>query len=375
MRLFRAKLSPSEQHMDSIRGTLSPFAAHAAFGAGLRAWSGTLFKYGRSVPVAYWPRVAAITGLVALNAPLRWWERLRHGPAIKRTEVRAPVFILGHPRSGTTYLHYVMARDPQFVSPVVYEALMPWTFLSAGGFLRRMLGKALPATRPMDNVKMTADAPKEEEFALACMGPASLVTGYFFPQCLPAIFNDAVLLKDASAKSTWQRNVQHFMRKLALKHSGKSLLMKSPANTARVKELLELFPDARFVHIHRAPLTVYASTMKLYSKILPQQALGSTDRMALRDFVLKSYSAMQAKYEADRPGIPEGRLVEIRYEDFVGNELTVLEKVYSSLGLDGFATASPRMEAEVSSTRDYETNKYSLSEEEVKTVKEAWGLQ
>lgn len=360
--------------MESIRGTRSPFVAHAAFGAGLRAWTGTLFKYGRSVPAAYWPKVAAITGLVALNTPLRWWERLRHGPAIQRTEVLSPVFILGHPRSGTTYLHYVMGRDPQFASPVVYEALMPWTFLSAGGFLRRMLGKALPATRPMDNVKMTADAPKEEEFALACMGPASLVTGYFFPQRLPGIFNDAVLLNDASAKSTWQRNVQHFMRKLALKYQGKMLLMKSPANTARVKELLELFPDARFIHIHRDPLTVYASTMKLYSKILPQQALGSTDRLALRDFVLKSYSAMQAKYEADRPGIPRGRLVEIRYEDFVGNELTILEKIYSTVGLNGFAFARPHMEAEISSTKDYETNKYNLTEEEVKTVKEAWGL-
>ncbi|QQR86738.1 MAG: sulfotransferase [Flavobacteriales bacterium] len=360
--------------MDSIRGTRSPFAAHAAFGADIRALSTTLFKFGRSVPIAYWPRVLAITGIVALNAPLRWWESLRYGAAIKRSVVRSPVFILGHPRSGTTYLHYVMGRDPQFASPAVYEALMPWTFLSAGGFLRRMLGKALPATRPMDNVKMTADAPKEEEFALACMGSASLVTGYFFPRRLPLIFNDAVLLNDTSSKSTWQGNVQYFTRKLSLKYPGKALLMKSPANTARVKELLELFPDARFIHIHRDPLTVYASTMKLYSKILPQQALGSMDRTALRDFVLKSYSAMQAKYEADRAGIPAGRLVEIRYADFVGNEMAILERIYSSLGLDGFNAARPHMEAEISASKDYETNKYNLGEEEVRMVKQAWGL-
>lgn len=333
-----------------------------------------MLKYGGRIPVGHWPRVAAISLMVALNAPLRWWERLRHGAAIKRSAVRSPVFILGHPRSGTTYLHYVMGRDPQFASPAVYEALMPWTFLSAGGFLRRMLGKALPATRPMDNVKMTADAPKEEEFALACMGSASLVTGYFFPQHLPAIFNDAVLLRNESARRQWKRNAQYFMRKLSLKYPGKALLMKSPANTARVKELLELFPDARFIHIHRDPLTVYASNMKLYSKILPQQALGATDRSALRDFVLKSYSAMQAKYEADRAAIPEGRLVEIRYEDLVGNELAVLERTYSSLALNGFDAARPHLAAEVASTKDYETNTYSLAEEEVRTVKQAWGL-
>lgn len=324
--------------------------------------------------MGHWPRLATISFMVALNAPLRWWERLRHGAAIDRSVVRSPVFILGHPRSGTTYLHYVMGRDPQFASPAVFEALMPWTFLSAGGFLRRMLGKVLPSTRPMDNVKMTADAPKEEEFALACMGSASLVTGYFFPWHLPAIFNDAVLLRDASARRQWQRNAQYFMRKLSLKYPGRALLMKSPANTARVMELLELFPDARFIHIRRDPLTVYASSMKLYSKILPQQALGATERNALRDFVLKSYFAMQSKYEADRATIPEGRLTEIRYEDFVGNELAELEKIYGSLQLDGFDAARPHFAAEVASTKDYETNKYSLEEAEVRMVKQAWGL-
>lgn len=360
--------------MDSIRGTRSPFAAHAAFGASLRAWSGSLWKYGGGVPLAYWPRAMAITFMVALNAPLRWWERLRYGRAIRRTAVHAPVFILGHPRSGTTYLHYVLGRDERFASPAVYEALMPWTFLNAGGFLRRMLGKALPATRPMDNVKMTADAPKEEEFALACMGHASLVTGYVFPWRLKSIFNDAVLLNEVRSKRMWQHNVLYFMRKLALKYPGRTLLMKSPANTARVKELMELFPDARFIHIHRDPLTVYASTLNLYSKILPQQALGTLDREALHEFVLTSYSAMQAKYETERAALPEGRLVEIRYEDFVGNELDVLEKVYSTLGLDGFENARPHMQAEVSSTKNYETNKYKLSDEEVRTVKQAWGL-
>ena len=101
-----AKLSRTgDRAMTIIRGTRSPFRAHAAFGAGLRSWARALAKYGGSIGVAYWPRVVAITSMIALNAPLRWWERLRFGRRIVKAIVQDPVFILGHPRSGTTYLH------------------------------------------------------------------------------------------------------------------------------------------------------------------------------------------------------------------------------------------------------------------------------
>jgi omega-hydroxy-beta-dihydromenaquinone-9 sulfotransferase len=358
--------------MTIIRGTRSPFRAHAAFGAGMRAWMRTLMAYGGGISPAYWPRVVAITTMVALNAPVRWLEKLRYGRRIARTEIHRPVFILGHPRSGTTYLHYILSRDPRFASPAVYESLMPWTFLVARGFLRRVLSVALPATRPMDNVKMSADAPKEEEFALACMGPASLVTGYFFPRRLQQVFDSSVLMNDPRAKAGWQRNLLYFMRKLALRHRGTMLLMKSPANTARVKEILELFPDARFIHIQRDPLTVYASNLHLYNKILPEQALQSVPSSAVRDFVLKSYASMRDKYERDKSLIPAGHLFELRYEEFIGNEMALIAKAYHVLGLDGFEAARPYVAAEVSAT--YETNKYALSQEEMNMVKETWGL-
>ena len=48
-------------------------------------------------------------------------------------------------------------------------------------------------------------------------------------------------------------------RKLSLRCGGKRLLLKSPVHTARVKLLLELFPDAQFVYVHRHPEEVYQS--------------------------------------------------------------------------------------------------------------------
>ncbi|MBK6830125.1 MAG: sulfotransferase [Flavobacteriales bacterium] len=107
-----AKLSHgSAPQMSTIHGTRSPFSAHAAFGASLSGWLRVLLKHGGTIGATYIPRVLVITGMIVLNAPVRWLERLRFGRRISKAVVKAPVFILGHPRSGTTHLHYVMSRD------------------------------------------------------------------------------------------------------------------------------------------------------------------------------------------------------------------------------------------------------------------------
>src|SRR5215208_3209746 len=46
-------------------------------------------------------------------------------PSLRRTEVREPVFSVGHARSGTTYLHLLMAKDPQFSYVLMYEMFFP----------------------------------------------------------------------------------------------------------------------------------------------------------------------------------------------------------------------------------------------------------
>ena len=46
-------------------------------------------------------------------------------PSLRRTEVRAPTFCIGHARSGTTYLHRLMAEDPQFSYALMYELFFP----------------------------------------------------------------------------------------------------------------------------------------------------------------------------------------------------------------------------------------------------------
>ena len=60
----------------------------------------------------------------------------------------------------------------------------------------------------------------------------------------------------------WKAAFVRFLKKLTLEHD-RPMLLKSPPHTGRIKLLLELFPDARFVHIRRNPYTVFQSTRHL----------------------------------------------------------------------------------------------------------------
>ena len=44
-------------------------------------------------------------------------------------------------------------------------------------------------------------------------------------------------------------------------------MLKSPTHTARVRTILEVFPDAKFIHIVRDPLVLFPSTVRLWKSL------------------------------------------------------------------------------------------------------------
>lgn len=107
--------------------------------------------------------------------------------------------------------------------------------------------------------------PQEDELAVNVM---SAGTSPYMPLCFmndEPSFRTYFSFKDAlpCKRRRWVGAFLHLMRKLSLRCGGKRLLLKSPCHTARVGLLLELFPDAQFVYIHRDPLTVYQSAVHM----------------------------------------------------------------------------------------------------------------
>lgn len=322
------------------------------------------------------PVTAALVGSAVARAPLSFAERVY-------TEVRRrrlpdsppPVFILGHWRSGTTHLFNLMSRDPQFawVNPIASG--MPWDFLLLGRALRPLLARALPKDRYIDRIPVHVDSPQEDEIGLASMQPVSYYEALYFPQRFAEQFEQGLFHTELSASSRrrWQRLVKGYADKLLVESPGKTLLVKNPVYTGQVKALLEIWPDARFVHIYRNPYAVYQSTRAFYRKLLPRFALQPYRQDMADELILDAYPRLLARLERDCAGLPPSRFMTVRFEDLESDALGTLESVYGQLALPQFEQAKPRFERYLGTISDYRKNQYQFSAEITEAVDRCWG--
>src|SRR5690606_36772277 len=119
----------------------------------------------------------------------------------------------------------------------------------------------------------------------------------------------------------------------------KRIVLKSPAHTARVRWLLEEFPDAEFVHIARDPHMLFPSTIRLWKSLCDVQGLQPDlpEYDWLEEEVYSNLEKMSEAYEADRELIPEGHLSELKYEDLMEDPKRELRRVYEELHLGDFS--------------------------------------
>jgi hypothetical protein len=323
----------------------------------------------------YLPRFLGVALVSLLRQPVIAYEALRHGKAIRASALPSdPVFVIGHWRSGTTHLQNILSQNPRFASVTLKEAAMPLDFLTLGNLLSGPLAASLPKKRLMDNVAVAADCPWEEELALACTSPLSFYHVSFFPKAVGRIFRESILFNgdDERLIASWEKDYTAFLRKVGMVKPGRQLLLKNPANSARIDQILRLFPEARFIHIHRDPLKVYASTIHLYLKAQAEWGFHKPDRAHIAEHVLETYPLLMQAYLEQRASIPAGRLTEVAFKDLQDQPMAVLEAIYNDLRLPGFETARPYFAAYLDSVSGYAKNRLELDPAEAVEVRTRW---
>ena len=312
-----------------------------------------------------------------LGSPLRMWESVRNGRRIDEIEIdKPPVFIVGHWRSGTTHLHNLMSQDEQFGCVRMAQALAPDCSLTTRSWLPDLFSRIFPTRRPMDNLEWPMDAPQEEEIPLTKVTPYSWYLQFLFPKQALEMFKLGVLFEGTSArvKREIRQKYLRILKVASLHDGGRRLLLKNPVSTARIPMLLELFPDAKFVAIHRSPYEVYPSTMNLHRKILNLTSFQDYDDDLIEQNVLAIYDQVMHKYLDDRDLIPSGNLVEVAYVDLDEEPREVLERIYAELGLDGFAEAAPAIDAYIDSQAGYVKNGFTISERAAELIEDRWSF-
>jgi omega-hydroxy-beta-dihydromenaquinone-9 sulfotransferase len=318
---------------------------------------------------------AVVTLLRLMTTIPRLFEKILFSKKINSTPINhPPVFIIGHWRSGTTYLHSLMIRDENLGHMTMLQAVSPQLFLVMGSLVRKILAWRMPETRPMDNLPMSPDVPQEEEFAMANATGLSFYLSWIFPRNAREYFGRFALFEDipSGRLRTWKKRYLGLLRKITMVSNGRRLVLKNPVNTGRIPILLELFPDARFIHIYRNPIAVYPSTLNLYDKMLGMCSVQHVLTPEIEEYVLSFYESLMKKYFYDKHLIPKKNLVEVKFEDMESDPMNEVRRIYEHLRLPGFELAEDLFAEYIGSLKNYQKNSYHISPHTVEKLRRRW---
>jgi hypothetical protein len=155
----------------------------------------------------------------------------------------------------------------------------------------------------------------------------------------------------------FERKLERFTRLTLLHQDDRTgyLLIKNPAHSGRIPLLLTAFPKARFVFLRRDPIDSIRSLVQVKQRLGALVGLQPplNERLQVEQTVAAYQQLMQA-FEASRPNIPEGQLLEVNYKDLVHQPLETVQRLYQALGLSSWTCAErPIRERVARSSRSY----------------------
>ncbi len=333
---------------------------------------------GRKIGEGYRTKYLLTKIIAAILTPLSWIENSIYKRKLARKELEMgdePLFILGHWRSGTTFVHNVLSCDKQFGFTTTYQTVFPNIMFFAQPFFKWIMGTIMPNKRPMDSLELEPDLPQEEEFAIMGLSKCNYYNFWIFPQRMMEYCDKYLLMKTITdeEKREFQATFDRVVRTSMWNTGGKRYLSKNPPHTGRVKELVELYPNAKFIYLMRNPYPVFESTRGFFTQTIAPLKLQDISDDELTENCIEIYSKLYDKYQEDKKYIPEGNLIEIKFEDFEADAVGVTKQIYETLSLEGFEEALPAMEKYVGGKKGHKKNRYNYSPTTIETVERHWG--
>ena len=196
-----------------------------------------------------------------------------------------------------------------------------------------MVGLVMPRKRPQDNMPMGIEEPQEDELALCSLTGFSFLMSQAWPRNAGA-YDRLLTLRSTTEEELeqWKAALMWFVRKLSFKY-GRPVVLKSPAHTGRIRLLLELFPNAKFVHIHRHPYAVLQSARHTVLKVTPWWTFQHPDFSGLDGAAIRSYQEICEAFFEERALIPAGHFHELSFEELEADPIGQLCSAYEALDL------------------------------------------
>ncbi|MCE7742207.1 MAG: sulfotransferase [Candidatus Heimdallarchaeota archaeon] len=336
-------------------------------------WLKLLFFNGFNIRLKHVPKVMGITFINFVLYPFVLFERFKDRTRIKQTEIiNDPIFIVGHWRTGTTHLHKLLALDEQFGFLTLTETAFPHLILGQSKVLHKIMRPFTPKRRPTDNVEMFPEMPHEHEFALMVLCSHTPILGITFPDKFEYYRQFTTFEGVPKRKiNEFKKQFMFLIKTLTIKSKGKQLVLKNPLDTFRIKLILDLFPNSKFIHLYRNPYDVFYSTLKLHKHNAEIYAL-QRPTYNLYQTILDSFVEMYDRFYEDLQLIPEENFIEVKFEDLARNPIEELKKIYNSLSFEEFEKAEPKVQQYLDSVAGYQPSNYDLKPEDKKRIYAHW---
>lgn len=263
-------------------------------------------------------------------------DRKRY-PEIVDAEIKAPLFITGIPRSGTTFLHNLLAADPAFRAPAGWEVMYPSP--SPGAHPAASDARIARAQRRMEQLYWLApefqvihplDAASPQE-CIAITSSAFVSDAYPTMCHIPSYQR---WLDSAELLASYQHH-RYFLQQLQGGQDGLRWLLKAPAHLFGLCTLLDVYPDARIVFTHRDPREALPSLANL-TLVLRGAFSDRHDPTEIGRQVLDHWAAgmQQAREVVLQLPDRQSRCIDIAYDDLTGRPLDTVERLYEHFDLE-----------------------------------------
>jgi hypothetical protein len=302
----------------------------------------------------------------------------------REQQVRAPVFIAGNPRSGTTFLHRLIAKDTER-----FCTMKMWEILFAPSITQRKIVAALvafdrwiggPIRKRLDRTEegwqeqnvmheVSLREPEEDDYLLLHIWSA-LTTGLsagILQEAVPYTYFDTALAREdrdrimAFYKRCLRRHV-YADRAGEGRTETRQYLAKNPALSPKVGSVLEHFPDAKIIYLVRSPLEMLPSYVNMM--MFSWRVLGiPVEGHALRDYLV-DMARHWYTYPLERlQRAPAESQIVIKYDDLVSDPENTLREIYGRFGFEIGPAFERVLQEESARARRY-TSRHDYSPEE-----------
>lgn len=288
-------------------------------------------------------------------------------PQIARSEIPAPIFITGLPRSGTTFLHTLMAEDPDNMAPFSWQTMQPYPDRrdrSRDGRVRRAereLGVFRRLSPEIEGLHpLAASTPQEcSEITAHVFQSLRFDTTYWAPSYLDWLEARG----HVAAFEFHKRFLQHLQAQGLQTAGGRRWVLKCPDHVFTLSAIQAVYPDARFVFCHRAPAPMLASVAKL-TCVLRQPFTRRLDPVAIGAQVSARWLEGAENILHAAESLPARQVIHLHHHEIITRPLEAIARIYQHFDLPFTEAARTRIAAAVARRPrgGYGVNRYDPAE-------------